>query len=269
MAGGDPQTRRPDGRRATARPVRDRIAGRSVRIIGRNVRNGRPAQFAHRGARRCGADARRGPGRGLGALGAGLAGRGHAAGPGHGLPRDAQEERARGARHGELEGWHAGAEHLRLATPRHSSRDGREGWPDAGRGTDAAHAQCGASDHPPRACCRKPPWSRTMIRPPYASPFRPPRLATPAKPAPAAGFSLLEVMIAVAVLGLIGGLTWKSFDAASDLKSRTERAEERDQTVRGAMNRIAREVSMTFLSEHYDHKRFRERPTRFVLKDGR
>jgi len=83
------------------------------------------------------------------------------------------------------------------------------------------------------------------------------------------GFTLLEVMIAVAVLGLIGGLTWKSFDAASDLKSRIERAEERDQTVRGAMNRIAREVSMAFLSEHYDHKRFRERPTRFVLKDGR
>jgi len=84
-----------------------------------------------------------------------------------------------------------------------------------------------------------------------------------------AGFTLLEVMIAVAVLGLIGGLTWKSFDAASDLKSRIERAEERDQTVRGAMNRIAREVSMAFLSEHYDRKRFRERPTRFVIKDGR
>ena len=83
------------------------------------------------------------------------------------------------------------------------------------------------------------------------------------------GFTLLEVMIAVAVLGLIGGLTWKSFDAASDLKSRIERAEERDQTVRGSMNRIAREVSMAFLSEHYDRKRFRERPTRFVIKDGR
>ena len=35
------------------------------------------------------------------------------------------------------------------------------------------------------------------------------------------------------------------------------------------MNRMAREVSMTFLSEHYDRKRFRERPTRFVLKNGR
>ena len=83
------------------------------------------------------------------------------------------------------------------------------------------------------------------------------------------GFTLLEVMIAVAVLALIGGLTWKSFDGAYDLKQRVERAEERDQTVRGALDRIAREVSMTFLSEHYDHKRFRERPTFFRLKDGR
>jgi general secretion pathway protein J len=88
-------------------------------------------------------------------------------------------------------------------------------------------------------------------------------------PARSHGFTLLEVMIAVAVFGLIGGLTWKSFDAAADLKGRIERAEERDQTVRGAMNRIAREVSMSFLSEHYDRKRFRERPTRFVLKNGR
>jgi len=83
------------------------------------------------------------------------------------------------------------------------------------------------------------------------------------------GFTLLEVMIAVAVLAMIGGLTWKTFDGAYDLKRRVETAEERDQTVRGALDRIAREVSMTFLSEHYDHKRFRERPTFFRLKDGR
>ena len=83
------------------------------------------------------------------------------------------------------------------------------------------------------------------------------------------GFTLLEVMIAVAVMALIGGLTWKSFDGAYSLKQRVETAEERDQAVRGALDRIEREVSMTFLSEHYDHKRFRERPTFFKLKDGR
>jgi general secretion pathway protein J len=83
------------------------------------------------------------------------------------------------------------------------------------------------------------------------------------------GFTLLEVMIAVAVLSLIGALTWQSFDGAYALKQRVETAEERDQSVRGALDRIVREVSMTFLSEHYDHKRFRERPTFFKLKDGR
>ncbi len=83
------------------------------------------------------------------------------------------------------------------------------------------------------------------------------------------GFTLLEVMIAVAVLAMIGGLTWKSFDGAYGLKQRVEKAEDRDQTVRAALDRIAREVSMTFLSQHYDSKRFRERPTFFKLRDGR
>jgi general secretion pathway protein J len=83
------------------------------------------------------------------------------------------------------------------------------------------------------------------------------------------GFTLLEVLIAVAVLGLIGGLTFQAFDRAAELKARTERAQERDQTVRGALNRIAREASMAYLSEHYDKKRFRQRPTLFKLRDGR
>jgi general secretion pathway protein J len=83
------------------------------------------------------------------------------------------------------------------------------------------------------------------------------------------GFTLLEVMIAVAVLAMIGALTWKSFDGANELKQRVESAEDRDQTMRAALARMAREVSMTFLSEHYDRKRFRERPTFFKLKDGR
>ncbi|HZX96795.1 MAG TPA: prepilin-type N-terminal cleavage/methylation domain-containing protein [Myxococcales bacterium] len=85
----------------------------------------------------------------------------------------------------------------------------------------------------------------------------------------ARGFTLLEVMIAIAVLAMIGAVTYKSFDGAYGLKQRVEKAEDRDQSVRGALDRIGREVSMTFLSEHYDHKRFRERPTFFKLKDGR
>jgi general secretion pathway protein J len=83
------------------------------------------------------------------------------------------------------------------------------------------------------------------------------------------GFTLLEVMIAVAVLSMIGAITYKAFDGAYDLKQRVEKAGERDQTVRGALSRISREVSMTFLSDDYDTKRFRERPTFFKLKDGR
>jgi general secretion pathway protein J len=83
------------------------------------------------------------------------------------------------------------------------------------------------------------------------------------------GFTLLEVMIAVAILALIGGLTYKSFEAAWDLKTRIERAAERDQTVRGALTRMSREISMAFLSEHFDHKRYRARPTIFKLRDGR
>ena len=46
------------------------------------------------------------------------------------------------------------------------------------------------------------------------------------------GFTLLEVMIAVAVLAMIGAVTFKSFDGAYDLKRRVESAEDRDQAVR-------------------------------------
>lgn len=84
----------------------------------------------------------------------------------------------------------------------------------------------------------------------------------------ARGFTLLEVMIAITILGLIGGLTYSSFDTAWNTKTRIERDEERDQMIRGALSRMAREISMAFLSEHYDKKRYRTRPTIFRLKDG-
>jgi len=64
------------------------------------------------------------------------------------------------------------------------------------------------------------------------------------------------------------GLTWKSFDGAYSVKARVEQAEERDQMVRGSLGRLAREVSMSFLSEHYDRKRFRERPRSSACATG-
>ena len=39
--------------------------------------------------------------------------------------------------------------------------------------------------------------------------------------------------------------------------------------IRAALSRMAREISMAFLSEHYDKRRYRTRPTLFRLKDGR
>lgn len=83
------------------------------------------------------------------------------------------------------------------------------------------------------------------------------------------GFTLLEVLISVAVLGLIGGATYKAFDGANDLKQRIEKAEDRDQMMRSAITRIAREIEMAYISKHYDTKRYRTPPTLFRLKDGR
>ncbi len=77
------------------------------------------------------------------------------------------------------------------------------------------------------------------------------------------GFTLMEVMIATAILALIGGLVAGSFARAYDLKARVEASDARMQEVRNALNRIAREISMAFLSEHYDRQRYRERPTFF------
>src|SRR5262249_3746345 len=148
---------------------------------------------------------------------------------------------------GELAGRQAEEGRQRFADRRHPSRErGRRGQGPAGATAAAAREPRTAADDSESSFLR-----------------------SGADPAMTRGFTLLEVMIAVAVLAMIGAVTYKAFDGAYDLKHRVEKAEDRDQAVRAALDRIAREVSMTFLSEHYDRKRFRERPTFFKLKDGR
>lgn len=80
-------------------------------------------------------------------------------------------------------------------------------------------------------------------------------------------FTLLEVLIAAAILGTMGGLVYGSFARAYNQKTEIEAADERIAQARGALDMMAREISLAFLSEHYDRKRFRERPTLFKGDD--
>jgi prepilin-type N-terminal cleavage/methylation domain-containing protein len=68
--------------------------------------------------------------------------------------------------------------------------------------------------------------------------------------AAASGFTLIEVMLVIAILAFITTLMWSSFSQASRSKKRIEAAQERTHTVRVALLRMAREIEMAFLSEN-------------------
>lgn len=80
------------------------------------------------------------------------------------------------------------------------------------------------------------------------------------------GFTLLEAMIAIAIMAIMGGLIWSSFGPSFALKEEVERQAERDEQIRGAVLRMARELSMAYLSNDWDKGRYRDMLTIF---DGR
>ncbi|GEJ55599.1 type II secretion system protein GspJ [Anaeromyxobacter diazotrophicus] len=83
------------------------------------------------------------------------------------------------------------------------------------------------------------------------------------------GFTLIEVMIAVAITAVIGVMIMGAFQRTYATKELTEAQEERFGSARVTLTRLARELSEAFLSDHYDLTRFpRERPTLFRGKDG-
>lgn len=86
----------------------------------------------------------------------------------------------------------------------------------------------------------------------------------------ARGFSLVELMIAVAITGTIGAMTIGAF-AQVDRASQVAREQrERRAAARLALSRMARELSMAFLSENFDRDRFRnERVTLLVGRDDK
>lgn len=82
------------------------------------------------------------------------------------------------------------------------------------------------------------------------------------------GFTLVEVLIAIAISAVIGVMVLGSFQRAHAARELTRAQEERFGGARRTLTRLARELTMAYLSEHYDHARFRERPTLFRGKDG-
>jgi general secretion pathway protein J len=80
----------------------------------------------------------------------------------------------------------------------------------------------------------------------------------------ARGFTLAELLIAVSITGFMGMVIAGSFAQVDRAASIVRDQSERMTGVRLALSRLERELSMAFLSEHWDRARFRDRPTLFV-----
>jgi general secretion pathway protein J len=81
------------------------------------------------------------------------------------------------------------------------------------------------------------------------------------------GFTLMEVMIAVAITALMGTLVASSFNSTFKAKQVIESEAERYRMIRTAMNRMSREIGAAFVSDRFDLKRYRDsydRPTNFI-----
>lgn len=63
-----------------------------------------------------------------------------------------------------------------------------------------------------------------------------------------AGFSLLEVIIAIAILGLIGVLTFTTIASAFQARDMLEQEDEVNQSARVALDRIRRDIQLAFLT---------------------
>ena len=82
------------------------------------------------------------------------------------------------------------------------------------------------------------------------------------------GFTLIEVMIAIAITAVVAAMTLGAFQRAHALRLAVEEQDERVSGARTALSRMSREVSAAFVSEHYDRRRFRDRPTLFKGRDA-
>jgi general secretion pathway protein J len=62
------------------------------------------------------------------------------------------------------------------------------------------------------------------------------------------GFTLVEIMLALALMAFVTSLVWGTFAQTTKIKKRIESAQDRTHTVRVALMRMSREIEMAFLS---------------------
>jgi general secretion pathway protein J len=74
---------------------------------------------------------------------------------------------------------------------------------------------------------------------------------------PATGFTLIEIMLALALLVFVTSLLWGTFAQTARVKKRIEQAQERTHTVRVALMRMSREIEMAFLTDDTSGTQFR------------
>jgi general secretion pathway protein J len=80
-------------------------------------------------------------------------------------------------------------------------------------------------------------------------------------------FTLIEVVIAVALTSFIGVIIGVTFNTTIVNKEIIEHQSEKSRMLRTAMNRMVREIGAAYVSDRYDARRYRDafdRPTNFV-----
>jgi general secretion pathway protein J len=83
----------------------------------------------------------------------------------------------------------------------------------------------------------------------------------------ARGFTLLEVMIAVGITAGMALMTVGSLRGVDRARELVRAQQDAHAGARLALSRMAREVSMAFISDNYDKTRLRESPTLFVGRE--
>jgi type II secretory pathway pseudopilin PulG len=82
------------------------------------------------------------------------------------------------------------------------------------------------------------------------------------------GFTLLEVLLAFAILGFLTTILWGSFTQTNRIKKSTEAVQERSHVARVALMRLSRELEMAFLSDS-ENPAVQERRTMFISEAQR